>query len=90
MGDADLYVSQRDTAGKWDAPRNLGYPINTPSNENGLIDIGRRRTAYYSSRLNSTGWDLYSFALPPTVKPIYVTYVKGTVRDKVKNKQLAA
>ena len=33
FGGYDIYVSYKTTSGTWTAPKNLGYPINTPGNE---------------------------------------------------------
>ena len=37
MGGSDLYVSRMDTKGNWGLPQNLGFPINTLSDENSLM-----------------------------------------------------
>ncbi|PSJ71974.1 hypothetical protein C7N43_36610 [Sphingobacteriales bacterium UPWRP_1] len=90
MGGADLYVVRRDSTGKWSKPENLGYPINTPDTENGLIVNARGNRAYYSSFNKDFGLDIYYFNLPKAVQPNYVTYVKGTVFDDISRKKLSA
>jgi len=92
MGDTDLYVVRKDTSGLWGIPENLGYPINTPGNENGLIVTASGERAYFSSfnEIDSTGLDLHYFDLPQQVKPNYVTYVKGSVFDEVTKLKIAA
>lgn len=90
MGDADLYVVRKDENGDWGQPENLGYPINTKGNENGLIVTADGQKAYFSSYADSMGLDLYYFNLPPKARPIYVTYVKGKVYDASNKKELAA
>ena len=92
MGDADLYVARKDSLGKWAAAENLGYPINTSGNENGLIVTANGERAYYSSlnMADSTGLDLYYFELPKKAKPNYVTYVKGKVFDQKTDKKTSA
>ncbi len=90
MGDADLYVARKDTKGEWSKPENLGYPINTRGNENGLIVTASGERAYYSSYNEGYGLDLYYFPLPKKVQPTYVTYVKGMVFDSETEDKLAA
>ncbi len=90
MGDADLFVARKDTAGEWSVPENLGYPINTSGNENGLIVTASGDRAYYSSYHEGNGLDLFYFPLPKTVQPTYVTYVKGKVFDSETEETLAA
>lgn len=81
MGDADIYVSRRDSIGKWGKPENLGYPINTNGNESGLVVTANGKRAYFAAKNDSLGLDIYYFDLPPQLKPRYVTYVKGRVFD---------
>ncbi len=90
MGDADLYLSRRDEEGKWGKPQNLGYPINTKGNENGLIVSASGERAYFSSFNDTMGLDLYYFDLPKVVQPVHVTYVKGKVTDSATGKPLQA
>ncbi len=82
MGDADLFLS-RKVAGEWTEPQNLGYPINTNLNESSLIVSATGKHAYFASdRYGTRGkLDLYSFDLHDKIKPLAVTYVKGTVKD---------
>lgn len=81
MGDADIYVSRRDSVGKWQKSENLGYPINTKGNESGLTVTANGKHAYFAAKNDSMGIDIYYFDLPPQLKPRYVTYVKGRVSD---------
>lgn len=82
MGDSDLFVVKKDEEGKWSKAKNLGYPINTPKNESGLIVSPDGRRAYYTAYVTGNGLDIHSFELPEPVKPKnYVTYVKGIVVD---------
>lgn len=56
MGGHDLFVSRLDSAGSWSAPQNLGYPINTPSNEGALfVDISGRLAYFATDRHRDTG-----------------------------------
>ncbi len=82
MGDADLYVVRKDKNGKWGKPENLGYPINDEGNQSGLIVTPSGERAYYAALTDSAGLDIFYFDLPKPAKPkVFVTYVKGTVKD---------
>lgn len=84
MGGMDLYVSRLKENGQWGTPENLGYPINTNGNENSIIVAPDGKLAYFASDRKGGygGLDLYSFALPEKVKPVYTTYMKGKVFDE--------
>ena len=92
MGEKDIYMSRMDSMGNWSTPKNLGYPINTWNDEQGLFVAASGENAYFSSdREGGYGrLDLYSFKLYEDARPAKVTYVKGKVRDKVTGKPLAA
>lgn len=84
MGEMDIFVSRLDSINGWKTPVNLGYPINTPGDEIGLIVNTRGNRAYYSSDGGSGsqgGRDLYAFDLPVEMRPAAVSYVKGHVFD---------
>jgi outer membrane protein OmpA-like peptidoglycan-associated protein/tetratricopeptide (TPR) repeat protein len=88
LGGMDLFVSRLGKDGKWQKPENLGYPINTSGDENGLTLTANGKDAFFSSNnLNgSGGFDIYTFELPANLRPRIVTYVKGIVSD-AKTKQ---
>ncbi|MCB9204433.1 MAG: PD40 domain-containing protein [Flavobacteriales bacterium] len=92
MGEKDIYMSRMDSTGNWSTPKNLGYPINTWNDEQGLFVAASGENAYFSSdREGGYGkLDLYSFKLYQEARPAKVTYVKGKVKDKVTGKPLAA
>lgn len=82
MGGLDIYMTHMIDDTTWAEPTNLGYPINTHKNEDGLIVNARGTTAYFSSAINpKTGRDIYSFVLPDSVRPIPSTYVSGIISD---------
>lgn len=82
LGGGDIFVSRLDSAGNWGEAINMGYPINTHNNEMGLIVNPQGSTAYYSSdRKEGRGMDIFSFELPKTLRPVYVSYMKGRVYD---------
>lgn len=83
MGGLDIFMSKRGEDGNWGEPQNLGYPINTFNDENGLIVGAGGEMAFFSSNREGGqgGLDLYSFPLHDKVRPVKVTYVKGNVYD---------
>lgn len=90
MGGKDLFVSRLGADGKWKKPENLGYPINSNGDENGLNLTANGSYAFFASNnLNgSGGFDIYTFELPPNLRPRSVTYVKGTVNDAITKQPL--
>lgn len=80
-GGSDLFIMRRKNATEWNAPENLGYPINTIENDGSLFIAANGIDAYYASdRADSRGGlDLYRFELPPEIRPSKTLYVEGTV-----------
>ena len=83
-GGDDLYLSRRKKDGGWDAPRNLGYPINTIENEGSLVVASDGRTAYYASDRDDSkgGLDIYTFPIREEVAPLRTLWVQGKVYDR--------
>ena len=91
LGGFDLFVSKKDSAGKWSTPVNLGYPINTGRDEFGLIINATGDRAYFASDKDSAnGRDLYAFDLYPEARPGEVSYMKGKVYDSDTKEALGA
>lgn len=82
MGGFDLFMSKKDDKGHWSIPKNLGYPINTYRDEDGLIINARGNTAYYSSdRIAENRRDIFTFELYPEIRPTPSSYLTGTIKD---------
>lgn len=91
LGGIDLFYSRLLNDSTWCEPINLGYPINTQNDEQGLIVDARGENAYYSSDRETTkGMDLYSFNLYPEAQPNPVSYVKGHVTNIDSKRPLVA
>lgn len=89
-GGSDLFVMKKNADGKWGAPINLGYPINTIENEGSMAVAANGVTAYYASDRSDSrgGLDIYKFSLPKEAQPHKTLYLKGQVKDKVSGKLL--
>lgn len=74
MGDFDLFLSRREVpSAAWQAPQNLGYPINTHEVENSLIVASDGQTAYFASDHSGFGQeDIFYFDLPLEIRPVMV------------------
>jgi len=83
LGGADLFMSRLQPNETWTEPVNLGYPINTKSDEISLIVDPDGSRAYISSDMpaGKGGYDIYVFELYDKIKPKPVSHVKGIIRD---------
>jgi outer membrane protein OmpA-like peptidoglycan-associated protein/tetratricopeptide (TPR) repeat protein len=92
FGGLDIFMSRRKDDGSWGDPVNLGYPINTSSDESSLLVSPDGSVAYFASNREDSrgGLDLYQFDLYDGAKPNRITYLKGTVFDADTKKPLAA
>jgi outer membrane protein OmpA-like peptidoglycan-associated protein/tetratricopeptide (TPR) repeat protein len=89
-GNNDLFYTRKGPGGVWSKPVNLGYPINSISEEGTLFIAADGKTAYYASDRNDShgGLDIYSFELREDVRPYKTSWVKGKVFDKKTTKGL--
>jgi outer membrane protein OmpA-like peptidoglycan-associated protein/tetratricopeptide (TPR) repeat protein len=83
MGGYDLYVSRKDSQGRWGDPVNLGYPINTKDDENSLMVSPDGTIGYFASnRAGGMGdLDIYFFEMPTSIQPEKTLYFDGLVFD---------
>ncbi len=82
MGGFDLFMSRISGDSLFSSPINLGYPLNTVNDEQGLHISADGLTAFFSSRRDSlSGVDIYSFALDESIRPHPATYVRAKVAD---------
>jgi len=83
MGGYDIFYSRQKNDSVWSEPHNIGYPINSFKDEQGLVVDAAGKNAYYSSdRPGSKGMDIYSFELYNEARPTPVSYIKGKVVDE--------
>lgn len=88
MGGADIFHSKLTSEG-WNTPENLGYPVNTFNDEQGLVIDATGEKAYYSSDRDGN-MDIYSFDLYKEIQPTPVTYIRGKVFISVTNEPVQA
>jgi Tol biopolymer transport system component len=82
IGDFDLFISELSMAdNSWQAPKNLGYPINTTDDDlfYGLSPDGKR--GYFSSAREGGQGDQDIYVVEPAlnIKKSFIALVKGTV-----------
>lgn len=83
MGQSDIFKSTLNDDGTWSKPENLGYPLNSILEENGLYVASDGQTAYIASDRDGGfgGMDIFSFQMPISARPELVVSVKGVVKD---------
>lgn len=92
FGGSDFFLSKLSDS-VWSNALNLGYPLNTRYNEDGLVVSPTGKTAVFSSdreRTANVSKDLYQFVLPDEFAPERVGYIKGFVFNKETNERLNA
>lgn len=86
FGGKDIYVSTIDVNGKWSKPKNIGFPINTSGNEEGVFITRDGKTLYFSSKGHPSmgGYDIFKSALNSDgswSNPINLGYPANTPDD---------
>lgn len=93
LGGLDLFVSFLTDTG-WTVPRNLGYPLNSPEHEMGIVIDAHGDEAYIALKNRSDGLggaDIYYFRLWPELRPERsASYVRGRVMDAQSQGPVAA
>ncbi len=91
MGNFDLFQSRIGPQGVLLEPKNLGFPINTFGNEDGLSVVAYRNTAYIASdRDTATGRDIYSVPWIIDTENPKQEILTGMVSDKRSHHPLSA
>ena len=94
LGGYDIYCSHRDDKNKeWNAPKNIGYPINTHRDEMGFCVNAQGDKAYLSSNgilKNGRGKDIYEIDLPEELRPERMEFFEGKVWNAKENRPLQA
>lgn len=92
MGGLDIYMSKRQPDGDWGKAINLGYPINTFSDENSLLVNPDGKLAFFASDRKGGigGLDIYQFEMPENIRPEKITYAKGKIFNAKTKESLEA
>ncbi|HRY33488.1 MAG TPA: OmpA family protein [Bacteroidales bacterium] len=82
MGGYDIFFVKAGDDGKWGKPRNIGYPINSTSDDVGFFVSTDGHYGYFASNKleGPGGWDVFFFDLYPEARPEKVLLVKGQVK----------
>lgn len=82
-GGLDIFYSRfNDKTQKWSKPNNIGYPINTEQDEDGIIVSTDGTKAYFSStraKEGVGGKDIFYFTMPIKARPDEVKLIKGKI-----------
>ena len=75
IGGLDIFMCKPlEEKNTWDAPQNMGYPINSPSNDYAITSRGKK--GYFTSerRLNNNQYapDVWSYSIPPNLYDVKV------------------
>ncbi|MFN3403644.1 MAG: OmpA family protein [Cytophagaceae bacterium] len=94
MGGLDLFISRKTNDG-WTQPENLGYPINTHSNDATLFITADSKKGYYTvydkKDMRTSKALIYEFDVPPSLQEKNKsTYAKGRVFDSESKNPLDA
>lgn len=84
LGAKDMFVSRKKADGSWTTPLNVGYPINTTEDDEGLVVTADGTTGYYNSVRMIDGRfkrEVKMFDLYPEIRPDPVPFVKGYITD---------
>jgi outer membrane protein OmpA-like peptidoglycan-associated protein/tetratricopeptide (TPR) repeat protein len=92
MGGNDLFVVRKQPDGRWGKPMNMGYPINTQTDEVCFSLSANGKDAYIASERagGQGGLDIYMFELYEAARPNKTGYIKGFVYDSKSLKKLKA
>ncbi|WP_052181030.1 OmpA family protein [Alistipes sp. ZOR0009] len=91
MGGLDIFVSRKLKENEWSKPENIGFPINTKGEEQGIVISPDTKNTYFATnRSDNNGLDIYTFEMPEQHKPMRTSYIKGVVLDSKTKKPLDA
>ena len=95
FGGYDIFFSEKDSAGRWSDPKNIGSPINNHEDQFSLFITADGKKGYYShEEIKDSGYtvsQIYEIDIPEENRIRYKSnYVKGIVRDKATREPLAA
>ncbi|MBX7095650.1 MAG: OmpA family protein [Flavobacteriales bacterium] len=87
MGGLDIFrAEQVGNEKKWDNPKNLGFPMNSPQHDFGIVFEAKEKGFFTSNRVGGKGRDdIYSFMLPPLLFELKVTVLDDETKQPIKD-----
>ena len=81
LGGYDIFYARQDPDGEWQAPKNIGYPINSFEDDLSFFVSTDGHYGYYASNRfdENYKWNLYSFPLYEEARPQKVLLIKGKI-----------
>ena len=90
MGGKDLFYIRLDSTGT-KPPQNMGFPLNTSADEEGMVvEVSGERAWYTVNNKGFGGRDIYYFAIPQPFRPDPVSWVKGRVVSRKTGMQISS
>jgi hypothetical protein len=91
IGGLDIFYANpvADEVNKWSEPKNMGYPINSPSNDYGIADRGEN--GYFTSERGGVdrSADIWSYSVPPNLFDLKViVHEFGSPKDRIENAEV--
>jgi len=88
FGGSDIYVVEKDTAGKWSSPKNIGNVVNTAGDEMGVFLHPDGKTLFFASNGHTEGfggYDIYKTVYENGVftKPVNLGYPINTHKEEI-------
>ncbi len=84
FGGRDLFMAHRIRGNEWSLPQNLGYPINSIENEEGVFIESSGQKGFLSSA-RAGQFDLYSFEMDRAIRPRPALMYEMIVVDSTSN-----
>ncbi|MFN3343101.1 MAG: OmpA family protein [Flavobacteriales bacterium] len=87
MGGLDMFRAEAvGTEKKWENPKNLGYPMNSPQHDFGIVFEGKDKGFFTSNRVGGKGRDdLYSFVMPPLLYELKIFVLDEESKQPIKD-----
>lgn len=87
MGGLDMFRAEVvGTEKKWENPKNLGFPMNSPQHDFGIVFEGKDKGLFTSNRTGGKGRDdIYSFMLPPLLFELKINVLDEQEKKPLKD-----
>ncbi|MFZ4262318.1 OmpA family protein [Sphingobacterium sp. HJSM2_6] len=89
-GKNDIFQSERQEDGQWNAAKNLGKPINNELDQRSFNISLDGKTGYLASQDSSRNWDIYTASIPLEIAPSSVAYIEGIILNQANKHPLGA